>query len=416
MGLYSRIKRSTAEANMHLEFTEQERAFREDVRRFLRERLPADIRDKVHGGYELAREDYLMWQRRLYERGWGAMNWPLQFGGTGWNAVQQYIFEEEAAQAGAPRLIPFGLKMVAPVLMAYGSAAQQSKFLPKILSGEAWWCQGYSEPGAGSDLASLRTRAVRDGDHYLVNGQKTWNTLGHFADWIFCLVRTDPQAKPQSGITFLLIDMKSPGISVRPIALMDGGREVNDVWFENVRVPLENRVGEENRGWTYAKFLLGHERTIIAGIGTAKRELARLKRVAAAQRKDEGVLLDDPLFAARVARVEIELAALEITNLRVLCDEQKSRAPGPEASMLKIRGSEIQQDISELLMRAAGAYALPMRREAMEAGWQADPALPPAGPRYAAGATAAYLNLRKLSIFGGTNEIQKNIIAKMMGL
>jgi alkylation response protein AidB-like acyl-CoA dehydrogenase len=393
---------------MHLEFTEEEQAFRQDVRRFLRERLAPDIRDKVLSGCELTRDDYLMWQRRLYERGWGAMSWPVQFGGAGWNAVQQYIFEEEAALAGAPSLIPFGLNMVAPVLMAYGSAAQQMKFLPKIISGETWWCQGYSEPGAGSDLASLRTRAVREGDHYVVNGQKTWNTLGHYADWIFCLVRTDPQAKPQSGITFLLIDMKSPGVRVRPIALLDGGREVNDVWFENVRVPLENRVGEENRGWTYAKFLLGHERTLIAGVGTAKRELARLKRTAAAERPEGRPLLDAPLFAARVARVEIELAALEITNLRVLCAERNSQAPGPEASMLKIRGSEIQQDISELLMRAAGAYALPMCREAMEAGWQADP--------HAANVMAGYLNQRKLSIFGGTNEIQRNIIAKMMGL
>ncbi len=393
---------------MNLEFTEEELEFREDVRRFLRERLPAKIRDKVLSGCELARDDYLMWQRRLFERGWGAPGWPARFGGAGWNAVQQYIFEEAAALAGAPRLIPFGLKMVAPVLMTYGTPAQQSSFLPKIIRGETWWCQGYSEPGAGSDLASLRTRAIREGDNYIVNGQKTWNTLGHFADWIFCLVRTDPQAKPQSGITFLLIDMKSPGVSVRPIALLDGGREVNDVWFENVRVPLENRVGEENRGWTYAKFLLGHERTLIAGVGTAKRELARLKRMAAAERTEGRPLLDDPLFAARVARVEIELTALEITNLRVLCAERSSQAPGPEASMLKIRGSEIQQDISELLMRAAGACALPMHREAMEAGWQADP--------NAANVMAGYLNLRKLSIFGGTNEIQKNIIAKMMGL
>ena len=393
---------------MHLEFTEEELEFREDVRRFLRERLPTEIRDKVLCGCELARDDYLMWQRRLYERGWGAPGWPVQFGGAGWNAVQQYIFEEAAALAGAPRLIPFGLKMVAPVLMAYGTPAQQSSFLPKIIRGETWWCQGYSEPGAGSDLASLRTRAIRVGDHYVVNGQKTWNTLGHFADWIFCLVRTDPQAKPQSGITFLLIDMKSPGVSVRPIALLDGGREVNDVWFEDVRVPLENCVGEENRGWTYAKFLLGHERTLIAGVGTAKRELARLKRMAAAERTEGRPLLDDPLFAARVARVEIELTALEITNLRVLCAERNSQAPGPQASMLKIRGSEIQQDISELLMRAAGACALPMHREAMEAGWQADP--------NAANVMAGYLNQRKLSIFGGTNEIQKNIIAKMMGL
>jgi alkylation response protein AidB-like acyl-CoA dehydrogenase len=393
---------------MRLDFTAEDQSFREQVRSFLKERLPREIRDKVLNGIELARADYVLWQRRLHDRGWGATGWPVQFGGTGWSAVQQYIFEEESAKAGAPRMIPFGIKMVAPVIIAFGSAAQQQKFLPPISSGESWWCQGYSEPGAGSDLASLRTRAVREGDHYIVNGQKTWNTLGQYADWIFCLVRTDPQAKQQSGITFLLIDMKSPGISVRPIELLDGGHEVNEVWFENVRVPVENRVGEENRGWTYAKFLLGHERTNIAGIGGAKRELARLKRIAAEERKDGRPLGEDPLFAARIARIEIDLTALEITNLRVLSAESGSRAPGPEASILKIKGTEIQQAISELMMRAAGAYALPMRREAMEAGWQ--------GPAYAATVMGAYLNQRKLSIFGGTNEIQKNIIAKMMGL
>ena len=393
---------------MRLDFTAEDQSFREQVRSFLKERLPREIRDKVLNGIELARADYVLWQRRLHDRGWGATGWPVQFGGTGWSAVQQYIFEEESAKAGAPRMIPFGIKMVAPVIIAFGSAAQQQKFLPPISSGESWWCQGYSEPGAGSDLASLRTRAVREGDHYIVNGQKTWNTLGQYADWIFCLVRTDPTAKQQSGITFLLIDMKSPGISVRPIELLDGGHEVNEVWFENVRVPVENRVGEENRGWTYAKFLLGHERTNIAGIGGAKRELARLKRIAAEERKDGRPLGEDPLFAARIARIEIDLTALEITNLRVLSAESGSRAPGPEASILKIKGTEIQQAISELMMRAAGAYALPMRREAMEAGWQ--------GPAYAATVMGAYLNQRKLSIFGGTNEIQKNIIAKMMGL
>jgi len=393
---------------MRLDFTEKEQSFREEVRSFLRERLPREIRDKVLNGVEIGRADYVLWQRRLHDRGWGATGWPVQFGGAGWSAVQQYIFEEESAKAGAPRMIPFGIKMVAPVIIAFGSAAQQQKFLPTISSGESWWCQGYSEPGAGSDLASLRTRAVREGDHYIVNGQKTWNTLGQYADWIFCLVRTDPQAKQQSGITFLLIDMKSSGISVRPIELLDGGHEVNEVWFENVRVPVENRIGEENRGWTYAKFLLGHERTNIAGIGSAKRELARLKRIAAEERKDGRPLRDDPLFAARIARIEIDLTALEITNLRVLSAESGSRAPGPEASILKIKGTEIQQAISELMMRAAGAYALPVRREAMEAGWQ--------GPAYAATVMGAYLNQRKLSIFGGTNEIQKNIIAKMMGL
>ena len=402
---------------MNLEFTAEERAFRDDVRAFLRKSLPGAVRDKVLDGRDLSRDDYLAWQRALYERGWGGVNWPREFGGTGWNAVHQYIFEEESAEAGAPRLIPFGLKMVAPVLMAFGTPEQQKRFLPPILSSAIWWCQGYSEPGSGSDLASLRTRAVRDGDHFVVNGQKTWNTLGHFADWMFCLVRTDPKAKQQSGISFLLIDMKSPGVSVRPIALLDGGaREVNDIFLENVRVPVENLVGEENRGWTYAKFLLGHERIGIAGVGSAKRELARLKRAARDERQGERALLDDPLFAARVARIEIDLMALEITNLRVLSAEGASSAPGPEASILKIKGSEIQQAISELMMHAAGPYALPLRLEAMEAGWQSDPAAAPVGPGFAATATTAYLNQRKLSIFGGTNEIQKNIVAKTMGL
>jgi alkylation response protein AidB-like acyl-CoA dehydrogenase len=399
---------------MRLEFTDEEQSFREEVRSFLRERLSPDISGKVLNGYELGREEHLLWQRRLHERGWGGMSWPVEFGGPGWNSVQQYIFEEESALAGGPRLIPFGTKMVAPVIMAFGTPAQQRRFLPKISAGEEWWCQGYSEPGAGSDLASLKTRAVRDGDHYVVNGQKTWNTLGQYADWIFCLVRTDPQAKQQSGITFLLIDMKSPGITVRPIMLLDGGHEVNEVWFENVRVPVENRIGEENRGWTYAKFLLGHERTNIAGIGIAKRELSRLKRIAASERRQGRPLIEDPLFAAQIAQVEIDLWALEITNLRVLSAERHSPAAGPEASILKIRGTEIHQSISELMMRAVGPYALPLRREAMEAGWQFDPARESPGPRYASMLAASYFNQRKLSIFGGTNEIQKNIISKMI--
>ncbi len=400
---------------MRLEFTGEEQSFREEVRSFLREQLSSDISGKVLNGYELGREDYVVWQRRLHDRGWGGMGWPVEFGGTGWNSVQQYIFEEESALAGGPRLIPFGTKMVAPVIMAFGSAAQQRRFLPKISSGEEWWCQGYSEPGAGSDLASLKTRAVRDGEHYIVNGQKTWNTLGQYADWIFCLVRTEPSAKQQSGITFLLIDMKSPGITVRPIMLLDGGHEVNEVWFENVRVPVENRIGEENRGWTYAKFLLGHERTNIAGIGIAKRELARLKRIASLERRRGRPLLEDALFAAQIAQVEVDLWALEITNLRVLSAERRSAAAaGPEASILKIKGTEIHQSISELMMRAVGPYALPYRREAMEAGWQFDAARDPPGPRYASTLAAAYLNQRKLSIFGGTNEIQKNIISKMI--
>jgi alkylation response protein AidB-like acyl-CoA dehydrogenase len=401
---------------MRLEFTDEEQSFREEVRSFLRDKLSPDISGKVLEGYELGREEHLLWQRRLHERGWGGMSWPVEFGGPGWNSVQQYIFEEESALAGGPRLIPFGTKMVAPVIMAFGTAAQQQRFLPKISAGEEWWCQGYSEPGAGSDLASLKTRAVRDGDHYVVDGQKTWNTLGQYADWIFCLVRTDAHAKQQSGITFLLIDMKSPGITVRPIMLLDGGHEVNEIWFENVRVPVGNRIGEENRGWTYAKFLLGHERTNIAGIGIAKRELARLKRIAASERRQGRPLIEDPLFSAQIAQVEIDLWALEITNLRVLSAERHSPAAGPEASILKVRGTEIHQSISELMMRAVGPYALPMRREAMEAGWQFDPTREAPGPRYASMLAASYLNQRKLSIFGGTNEIQKNIISKMIGL
>ncbi len=395
---------------MNLDFTPDEQAFREEVRAFVREKLPAHIRHKVMNGLHLEKSDHVLWLRTLHERGWSAATWPTEFGGPGWSPVEQYVFEEECAAGGAPRLIPFGLKMVAPVIMAFGNRAQQDRYLPRIRSADEWWCQGYSEPGAGSDLASLKCRAENRGDHYLVNGQKTWNTLGQHADWIFCLVRTDTEAKPQRGISFLLIDMKSPGITVRPIITLDGAHEVNEIWFEDVKVPVENRVGEENQGWTYAKFLLGHERTNIAGIGIAKRELARLKRVAAAERKDGRPLLDDPLFAARVAQVEIDLMALEITNLRVLSAEREKRAPGPEASILKIKGTEIQQAISELLLQSVGPYALPFRREAMAAGWQGETI----GPDYAAPLGAWYLNLRKLSIFGGSNEIQKNIISQMI--
>jgi alkylation response protein AidB-like acyl-CoA dehydrogenase len=395
---------------MDLNFTAEETAFRQQVRSFLQEKLPEDIRKKVHNGMIVGRDDYVRWQRILHEQGWGGPAWPAEFGGPGWNPVQQYIFEEESAAAGAPRAIPFGLKMVAPVIMAFGTPAQQQRFLPKILSAEEWWCQGYSEPGAGSDLASLKCRAVREGDHYIVNGQKTWTTLGQYADWIFCLVRTDSEVKPQQGISFLLIDMKTPGITVRPIITMDGAHEVNEVWFEDVKVPVENRIGEENRGWTYAKFLLGHERTNIAGIGIAKRELARLKRIAREETKNGKPLLQDPLFGARVAQVEIDLTALEITNLRVLSAEAERRAPGPEASILKIKGTEIQQAITELLVQAAGPYALQLRREAMAAGYQGDFI----GPEYATPLAAGYLNMRKLSIYGGSNEIQKNIISQMI--
>ena len=384
---------------MDLDFNPQEQAFRDEVRQFLTDSLPADIRERMNAGDDShIRGDIVGWQKILHARGWGAPAWPKEFGGTGWSKTQQYIFENECAMAHAPAQLAFGVKMVAPVLMRYGSAEQQQRFLPRILAAEDWWCQGYSEPGSGSDLASLKMKAERDGDDYVLNGQKVWNTLGQFADWIFCLVRTDSTAKPQKGISFLLIDMKTPGISVRPTRLLDGTFEVNEIWFDNVRVPVANRVGEENLGWTYAKFLLGHERTNIAGIGACKRELRRLRQMAAKQVTDGGTVLQEPLFATRIAQVEIELRALEITNMRVIFAEAKQQAPGPEASMLKIRGTEIMQRISELQVELLGAGAIACRLNDGQV----------------ARATSAYLNLRKLSIFGGSNEIQRNIIAHMI--
>lgn len=396
---------------MDLNFTPDELAFRDEVREFLREHLPPELSDRVKAGLVVHVEDYRRWQKVLFERGWAAPTWPKEFGGTGWDPVRLHIYEEELALAGAPKAVPFGLRMVGPVIMAFGNAEQQKRFLPRILSAEDWWCQGYSEPGAGSDLASLKTRADRQGDHYIVNGQKTWNTMGQHANWIFCLVRTDPNApKPQQGISFLLIDMKTPGITVRPIITLDGAHEVNEVWFENVKVPVENRIGDENSGWTYAKFLLGHERTSIAGIGASKRELGRLKQIASQETKNGRPLIEDPLFSARIAQVEIDLMALEITALRALSAESKKRAPGPEASILKIKGTEIQQALTELLMYAVGPYALPFKRASSEE----NDFVSVAGPEYAAPLAGNYCNMRKATIYGGSNEIQRNIIAQMV--
>ena len=386
---------------MDLDFNAEENAFRDEVRAFLKAHLPSEISTRIgRGDDSQIAQDIPRWQSILHKHGWGAPAWPKAFGGTGWTTTQQYIFETECALADAPIQLPFGLKMVAPVMMRYGNAEQHARFLPRILSGEDWWCQGYSEPGSGSDLASLKTRAVRDGDDYIVDGQKVWNTLGQFADWIFCLVRTDSSAKSQQGISFLLIDMKSPGIKVQPTRLLDGTHEVNEIWFDNVRVPVANRIGEENDGWTYAKFLLGHERTNIAGIGGSKRELQRLKQMAAARQLDGKPLLKDSMIASRIAQVEIDLTALEITNLRVIFDAEQKKAPGPQASMLKIRGTEIRQRIAELQVDVLGADAL-----AFDGHRDSDDV-----PR----AMADYLNLRKLSIFGGSNEIQRNIIAQMI--
>ena len=383
---------------MDLDFSTEELAFRDEVRQFLASQLPADIRDRIsRGDHSHVRDDTIRWQKILHAKGWGAPAWPVEFGGTGWSKTQQYIFETECSLADAPAQLAFGIKMVAPVLMRYGSPEQQNKFLPRILAAEDWWCQGYSETGSGSDLASLKMKAERDGDEYVLNGQKVWNTLGHFADWIFCLVRTDSSAKPQKGISFVLVDMKTPGITVRPTKLLDGSFEVNEIWFDNVRVPMSNRVGDENEGWTYAKFLLGHERTNIAGIGWSKCELRRLKSDAAKVKRDGRSLLEDPVFGSRIAQLEIELTALEITNMRVIFAEAAKKAPGPEASMLKIRGTEIMQRISELQVELLGADALAYAPDSDDSR-----------------ATATYLNLRKLTIFGGSNEIQRNIIAHMI--
>jgi alkylation response protein AidB-like acyl-CoA dehydrogenase len=396
---------------VEIAFTAEEQAFRDEVRSFATQRLPATVRDKVLTGQHLTREEHVSWQKVLHARGWAGPAWPVEFGGPGWSAVQQHIFDEEMALAGAPRPIPFGLTMVAPVIMRFGSPGQQRHFLPRILAMDDWWCQGYSEPQSGSDLASLQTRAVRDGDHYVVNGQKTWTTLAQYADWIFCLVRTRTVGKPQAGISFLLVDMKTPGVSVHPIITLDGAHEVNEVWFEDVRVPVGNLVGEENQGWTYAKFLLGHERTNIAGIGASKRELLRLKQLARAEMRDGNPLLENPVFAARIAQVEVDLMALEVTNLRVLSagrsGDRARRDLGTVASILKIKGSEIQQALSELLVLAGGPYAAADVRAARSQEGGAGLV----GPAHAAPLAATYFNLRKTTIYGGANEIQRNLIA-----
>jgi alkylation response protein AidB-like acyl-CoA dehydrogenase len=328
--------------------------------------------------------------------------------------VQKFIFENECALAGAPRVVPFGVNMLGPVLIRYGSEAQKRHWLPRILDGSDWWCQGYSEPGAGSDLASVQTRAVRatdaQGEHYIVNGQKTWTTLGHYANMIFCLVRTATDVRKQEGISFLLVDMKTPGVEVRPIITLDGEHEVNEVFFTDVRVPAENLVGEENKGWTYAKYLLTYERTNIAGVGFSVAAFNRLRQIAAKQRRNGKPLAEDPAFAARMARVEIDLENMKTTNLRVIAAVAGGGVPGAESSMLKIRGTEIRQEISSLTRRAMGPYAQPFVEEALDEGFEGTPI----GPDEAASAASQYFNNRKLSIFGGSNEIQKNIISKMI--
>lgn len=389
---------------MDLNYSDEERAFRDEVRGWLESHLPQDIRDKVTRYQGLSKQDYQRWHKILAAQGWAVPHWPEEWGGTGWNITQRYLYEEQFGLAGAPALPSFGPSMCAAVLLKFGTPQQQQRFLPRIRDGEDFWVQGYSEPGAGSDLAALKTRAVRDGDVYRVTGQKIWTTLGHYGDWIFCLVRTDATAeKRQEGISFLLIDMRTPGITVRPLILMDGGHEVNEVFFDDVAVPVDNLVHEENRGWTVAKYLLGHERMGSGNVGGSRRELAALKALAGRERKDGRPLLQDPRFRDRLSRVEIELDALELTSMRFLDRMRRSgQPPGADVSMLKIRGSEVQQMITELMMQAAGPQAQPL---AAVAGGSVDPFASRLAPRY--------FNYRKASIYAGSNEIQRNIIAKM---
>lgn len=395
---------------MDLAFSPEEQAFRAEVRAFLEAELPDDLRHKVRHRRELEREDYLRWQRILHARGWIAGWWPQEHGGCDWTPAQRHIFDEECHAADAPPLLPFGLQMVGPVIYTFGRPDQKEYFLPRLLSGEHWWCQGYSEPGSGSDLASLQTSAVRDGDDYVLNGQKIWTSLAHHADWIFCLVRTQKEGKQQEGISFLLIDMKTPGITVRPLTLMDQGHHVNEVFFENVRVPVTNRIGEENRGWTYAKFLLGNERAGIAEVAWNKKLLQRLKEMAAETPASGERLIEDAVFSRKVAETEIKLTSLEYCNLRILAAMQEGSPPGGEASMLKLLGSEVTQAITELTVEALGYYAAPYELADRTPGsnWA------PVGPEAAEGVMGQHLFMRAITIAGGSSEVQKNIIAKMV--
>lgn len=399
---------------MNADFTIEELAFQKEVRTFLENEFPIEFRTKIDANRRLSKKEIIRWQKILYKKGWAAPTWPVEFGGTGWSQVQRHIFATEMGLIGAPEPVPFGMKMVAPVIMEYGTEEQKNRFLPDILESNVWWCQGYSEPNSGSDLASLKTTAVRDGDEYIVNGAKTWNTYGQYADWIFCLVRTDNTVKKQEGISFLLIDMSSPGITLRPIVLLDGHPEVNEIFFDDVRVPVKNLIGEENKGWTYAKLLLTHERSNIAGVPRGKRRLRGLKRIAADT--DDGfgnTMLENPRFRNKLAEVEIQLQALEYSELRTLAALSVGKAPGPESSILKIVGTELAQEMDELFVELAAYSCLPFVPEQFEDGFQGVPL----GPGNSAYAALNYFNNRKASIYGGSNEIQRNIICKhVLGL
>ena len=400
---------------MRVTFTADELAFRDEVRAFFRDELSSDIVEKQRLGVPLEREDYIRFQKALFHKGWAGFNWPVEYGGTGWTTVQKYIFGVEMAEANAPAIIPFGLGMVGPVIYTFGNEAQKQRFLPDILESNVWWCQGYSEPGAGSDLASLKTRADLTGDHYVVNGTKTWTTLGHWADWIFCLVRTSTDvARRQEGISFLLIDMQTPGVTVTPIITIEGDREVNEIHFDNVEVPVENLVGEPGKGWTYGKVLLEHERTGTAGVARTSYRLGNLRRQAGQSIRGAEPLAKDRNFMRKLAAVEVELKALEFTELRTLAAVAAGKAPGPESSILKFKGTELQQAVDELFVEAAGYYALPYVPVQYTLDFPVDERV---GEGTETKSSLTYFNFRKASIYGGSNEIQKNIVAKhVLGL
>jgi alkylation response protein AidB-like acyl-CoA dehydrogenase len=388
-------------------FSQEDRAFRDEVRAFFAEAYDDDLRARLSDSKDY-REAIIDWQRRLHDRGWIAPNWPAEYGGSEWTPTQNFIYETERAAAGISDVIPFGLKMVGPVIYTFGNDEQKARFLPRILRSEDWWCQGYSEPGAGSDLAALKTRADLDGDHYVVNGAKIWTTYAQYADWIFCLVRTSSEGKKQQGISFLLIEMQSEGVKVNPIESIDNHHSLNEVEFNNVRVPVANLIGEQDKGWTYAKSLLAHERTSIAGVADSKRALAEVKRFAEEEVNGGRALIDDPLFQKRLSDIEIELMALEYTDLRVLASVASGGAPGAESSLLKIKGTEIQQQIQTLRMDIAAYYqgVLPNELSAQELGHD-----------FGVLARQQYMYGRAATIYGGSNEIQKNIIAKaVLGL
>jgi len=401
---------------MDLRFTDEELAFREEVRAFIKAELPAYIRERLIQGHHTSKDELITWTRILNRKGWAVAHWPVEWGGTGWDPIRQMIFRDEIQQAPAPEPLAFGQSMVGPVIYTFGSEAQKKRFLPRIANLDDWWCQGFSEPGSGSDLASLKTTAKRDGEHWVINGQKTWTTLAQHADWIFVLARTDATVKKQEGISFILVDMKSPGITVRPIQTIDGGHEVNEVFFDDVRVPLENLVGEENKGWDYAKFLLGNERNGIARVGISKARLRRIKELARMKTFGDRAMIEVPRFRQKLAAVEIELKALEMTQMRVISNEARrgKGKPDPASSVLKIKGSELQQATTELLMDVVGPYALPYAPEP-EPGLLSNE--PPIGPDWASAVAPTYFNMRKVSIYGGSNEIQRGIIAKaILGL